>query len=214
MNSVEKKKYRDRASRALRDLRKEKDKNGYINDGSGRRYRVGVYYLLAGDVEAASNFFEWFDKEFDDDVGEPIFFLYGALTAYRNAEPEKARWKLLQAMGSNIYLLPFLAGKAFEPLDIWHSSNWHQPDYLLEVESFLAGPSKEERRWIGCELETSPFQRLRDGYIATFFALKSEADFSKRRTILATWQIKQAECFGMIATRTVGWVIDPASSQR
>lgn len=199
MDAVERKRYRDRANRAMRELRNEKDRHGFINDGAGRRYRVGVYFLLAGDVAAASQAFDWFEGEFDDDVGEPVFLLYGALAAYRSDHLGKARWRLLQAMQSNIYLLPFLSGKALSPLDIWHSSNWHQPDYLLEIESFLAEPAEEERRWIGHELETPPFQKLRDGYLSTFFALKDEADFDKRMSILSTWRTLEAECFGMIA---------------
>jgi hypothetical protein len=199
MDVADRKRYRDRANRAWRELRKEKDRGGFINDGPGRRYRVGVYFLLAGDVAAASLAFDWFDAEFGDDVGEPVFFLYGALAAHRSDEPAKARRRLLLTMQSNIYLLPFLAGKALPPLEIWHSSNRHQPGYLLEIEPFLAEPSKDECCWIGLELETPPFQKLRDGYLSTFFALKDEADFDKRRAILTAWRTLEAECFGMIA---------------
>lgn len=198
MLTEDKKRYREKATRALRELRKEKKLYGSINDGPGRRYRVGVYFLLAGDLAAASDALDWFDVEFDDDVGEPVFLLYGALTAYRQGDHVKARWRLLQAMQSNIYLLSFLAGVALPPLDIWHSSNWHRADYLLEIESFLDEPSQEERRWIAVELETAAFRKMRDGYLSTFFALNGESDFVKRGDILKTWHRLQAECFAMI----------------
>ena len=67
----EQKKYRDRANRARRELLKEKEKFGAISDGSGKRYRVCVYFVLSGAPEKAAEFLDWFEKEFPDDVGEP-----------------------------------------------------------------------------------------------------------------------------------------------
>lgn len=79
----EQKKYRDRANRARRELLKEKEKFGAISDGSGKRYRVCVYFVLSGAPEKAVEFMDWFEKEFPDDVGEPAFLLYAALAYYR-----------------------------------------------------------------------------------------------------------------------------------
>lgn len=78
MLTDEQKKYRDRANRARRELLKEKEKFGAISDGSGKRYRVCVYFVLSGAPEKAVEFMDWFEKEFPDDVGEPAFLLYAA----------------------------------------------------------------------------------------------------------------------------------------
>lgn len=92
MDAAERRKFRERANRARRGLLNEKKKYGYINDGSGKRYRAGVYYLLSGDVEKALEFYSWFEQEFPDDIGEPISELYWALAHYRagNIETYKA----------------------------------------------------------------------------------------------------------------------------
>jgi hypothetical protein len=79
MKADERKKFREHANRARRGLLSEKKKYGYINDGSGKRYRVGVFYVLSGDLEKALEFYLWFEQEFPDDIGEPIFDLYWAL---------------------------------------------------------------------------------------------------------------------------------------
>lgn len=200
MAVVDQKRYRERANRALRELRKEKTSHGFINDGPGRRYRVGVYFLLAGDVAAAGSAFDWFDAEFKDDIGEPVFWLYGALAAYRQGELFKACKRLMLAMQSNIYLLPFLAGIALPPIDIWHSTNRHRADYLLEVESFLKEPNSAERQWIAEQLETPAFRKMRDGYLSAFFALNGESDYAKRVEILRVWRNLEVESFAMIAT--------------
>jgi hypothetical protein len=56
MTPEERKRYRERANRAKRELLKEKQQYGYINDGSGKRYLAPVYYVLAGDNDKALAF--------------------------------------------------------------------------------------------------------------------------------------------------------------
>jgi len=60
IQAAERKKFRERANRARRGLLNEKKEYGYINDGSGKRYRAGVFYLLSGDVKKALEFYSWF----------------------------------------------------------------------------------------------------------------------------------------------------------
>ena len=188
-------KFRERALRAIRELEKERVSFGRINDSSGKRYRAGVFFLLSGDLKRAGETFDWFYKEFPDDVGEPVFHLYSALAAYRQGKPIKARTRRLDTMLSNIFLLPHLAGQPFNAPDIWYQSNWHQESYLLEVEELLHEPTSEERAWIASELSSDTFVTLRDGYIATFTELKFETDIARRMSILGKWQRLQAEFF-------------------
>jgi len=129
-----KKNFRDRAVRAVRGLEKERSSFGYINDGSGKRYRAGVFFLLAGDLKRANETFDWFYEEFPDDIGEPVFHLYSSLAAHRQGDLVKARMRLLDTMLSNIFMLPHLVGQRLNAPDIWCQSNRHQESYLLEVE--------------------------------------------------------------------------------
>ncbi|GAB6060834.1 tetratricopeptide repeat protein [Desulfonatronum parangueonense] len=188
MKAEEKKKIREHANRARRSLLNEKKKYGYINDGSGKRYRVGVFYVLSGDLEKALEFYSWFEQEFPDDIGEPIFDLYWALAYYRSGNIEKARTRLQSAMIQNIYMLPYLFHEPVELQEIWHSSNLKQPEYLLEVEEFLDEPTVDERKWMKNEFFSKSFEELRTGYIATYKALFGERDIGKRRKILDDWR--------------------------
>ncbi len=141
MISEEKKRFRDRANRNRLALLKEKEQHGYINDGSGKRYRAGVFFVLVGENRKALEFFSWFESEFPDDIGEPVFNLYWTLAEYRNGSEDQARYRLQHAMLSNLYMLPFLFGEPLGLLDIWHSSNQGIPGtpYLISHErSFLA----------------------------------------------------------------------------
>lgn len=198
MITTEKKKFHDRATRDARKLEKEKSDYGFINDGAGKRYRVGVYFLLAGDVKKSAAAFDWFYDQFPDDIGEPVFNLYAALASYRCGEIKKARKRLLATQLSNLFLLPFLIGQRNTDIavNLWHSSNHEQESYLLEIEEFLDEPTNAERSWIETELNTQSFMTLKEGYIATFAALKEESDINKRDDILSQWETLQAEEFG------------------
>jgi len=182
------KKYRDRANRARRELFKEKEKFGAISDGSGKRYRVCVYFVLSGAPEKAAEFLEWFEKEFADDVGEPAFLLYAALAYYRIGSLGKARRFLLDAMLSNIYLLPYLFSRPLPKQDMWHSSNWAQPDYIGEIEELLEEPTSQEREWLKEQFEDKLFTNVRNKYIETFRVLQHADDFDTRSSILNEWR--------------------------
>jgi tetratricopeptide (TPR) repeat protein len=188
MEEAERKKFRARANRARRGLLNEKKKYGSINDGSGKRYRAGVFYLLSGDVEKALEFYSWYEQEFPDDSGEPIFNLYWALAHYRAGNIDEAGVRLQSAMLENIYMLPLVFGEPMKTLEIWHPSNYKEPEYLLEVGEFLDEPTVEERRWMKKEFYSKQFEDLRTRYIETYKALSNERDVAKRGKILDDWR--------------------------
>ncbi len=192
-----KKRFLARATRARRELRKE-ETAGYIRDGSGNRYRVGVFFLLAGDVERAADAFDWFEETFTDDVGEPIFFLYGALTAYRRGRLSKARVRLAFAKVCNIFLLPYLLRQGIDATGVWLSSNWADESYLAEMRDYLDGATQEDRAWIASEWNSAPFVTLREGYLSTYRALNAERDLMRRRSLLTKWDLLQARQFAKL----------------
>lgn len=197
--TIEQKKLRERANRLLSALKKEKKTHGDYDDGGGKRYRIGVYLVLAGDIERAAEYYDWYEQEFPDDTGEPAALLLGAIAAHRNKQSTKARIRLALAMLSNLWLPPFVAGRTFDAQEIWLSSNRSHPDYIDEIHEFLETISTEERRWIGECLELPQFIALRDGYAATFAALNHENDFSRRHEILSRWDEECAEIFHAIS---------------
>ncbi len=188
MTPEDKKRYRDRANRGRRALLTEKEQHGYISDGAGKRYNVPIYYVLAGANDKALDFYSWYESEFPDDVGEPIFNLYWALAEFRADHIKEAEYKLKITMISNMYMLPFLFHEPIEQLDIWHSSTVEHLSYLYEAEAFLKEPTEAERLWIKQSYDSQQFLDLRNGYIAAYSALQHEHDFHKRGDILNKWR--------------------------
>ena len=71
MPNGDEQKIRSRLSSYERKLQKEKKEHGFYRDGAGKRYQIGPHYMLLGDNEGALAAFQWFEKEFSDDAGEP-----------------------------------------------------------------------------------------------------------------------------------------------
>jgi tetratricopeptide (TPR) repeat protein len=179
---------RDRAARLQRGLANEQRKYRHIEDGAGKRYLIGPFYVLAGELEKALAHYEWYERKCPDDIGEPMHYVYWALALYRTGETRKANAKLLETMLQNVYLLPILLGLRPDPHDIWHGSNMEHPDYITQVPNeLLPQLSEQERAWIAEQFDSFRFRRVREEYVATYRALKDEKNIDKRRQILRRW---------------------------
>ncbi len=91
-------------------LRKDVRTFGGIEDGAGKRYLLGVLYLMLGDVKGALQSYKWLEQALPDDTGDPLDYLCWTLALYRSGDFEAASKKLLQTMLQNLYLLPTLIG--------------------------------------------------------------------------------------------------------
>lgn len=182
------KRFHDRAVRYNRALVNEQKKYRHIGDGAGKRYLIGPFYVLAGEPEKALAHYDWYEKHFPDDIGEPLHYLYWALALYRIGQIKKANTKLLETMLQNVYLLPILFGSPPGAYDIWHCSNMEQPDYVTQTPpDLLPHLSEPERSWIAEQFDSFRFRRVREEYIATYRALKYESSVDGRRRILRRW---------------------------
>jgi|ERR1035437_2797176 hypothetical protein len=181
----EPKKIKERISRYERELRKEYENFGNIGDSYGKRYLLGPLYLLLGDVAGALKSFEWYDKTFPDDSGEPFHFLSWTLVLYRSGNMPSAEEKLRQTMFSNLYLIPNLLGLKHERLDIWHGSNIEEPEYLYDFPLELIAIWEEaELKWARKTYEKQEFQQARSRYIEIFHQLINEPIGPKRSKLV------------------------------
>jgi hypothetical protein len=182
---TEPKKIRERIRRYERELRKEHEKFGFIRDGSGKRYLVGPLYMILGDTVGALRSFEWFEKTFPDDIGEPFQYLCWTLALYRSGDLEAAAQKLRQTMLSNLYLIPHLLGSEQAELDIWHASNWERVDYLQDAPPEIYGLWDEEAlQWVKETYHSPEFCQVRERFIEIYDQLKVERLGPKRSELV------------------------------
>ncbi|MBE2200046.1 MAG: hypothetical protein IAE79_15635 [Anaerolinea sp.] len=178
-------KIQERIKQYESDLRKEYKKFRYISDDSGKRYLIGPMYLLIGDITGATKSFAWFEKEFSDDGGEPFHLLCWALSLYQSNDKVKATKKLCQAMLSNLYLLPFLLNIEQPDLDIQHSSNWEEKDYIEHGPSELLQIWDEQAlQWARELYQSDSFREARERSIEILRLLKSEPVGPKRSQLV------------------------------
>lgn len=183
------KRFRNRAARLKRALTGEKRRFGGIDDSSGKRYRIGPLFALAGDLKEALAHYKWFAKHCPDDVGEPMHCLWWALALYRFGDVKNANRKLLETLVRNLYLLPALVGSPIARQDMWHGSSWGEPEHLSQVSpEFLPQLSEDERSWIEQQLESALFRRVKDEYVSAHHALLTEKSVEKRSAILRRWR--------------------------
>ena len=181
----EPKKTRARITRYERELRKERDKFGYIGDGYGKRYLLGPLYLLMDDVEGAVRSYEWFEETFPDDIGEPVHFLCWSLALYRSGDTAQAAQRLRQTMLSNLYLIPHLLGREQDELDIWHGTNYEQKGFLEYVPPEIwALWDATALLWAEKIYDSPEFCRIRTRYIEVHEQLKSEPRGPRRSALV------------------------------
>jgi hypothetical protein len=180
------KKIRARITRYERELRKEYETHRFIDDSSGKRYLLGPFYLLLGDLAGAVKSFTWFERMFPDDSGEPAHTLCWAIALYCAGQLDKASPKLLQAMLSNLYLIPHLLGREQPRLPIWHSSNMDEQDYLQFIEPEIwALWDAAAVRWAETLYDSVEFVRVRTRYIEIYEQLQTEPVGACRSQLVA-----------------------------
>jgi hypothetical protein len=185
MPDDEKKKIRARLRSYERKLRQEKERHGFYDDGAGKRYQVGPHYMLLDDLDGALAAFQWFEKEFPDDVGVPDHFLCWSLALYRAGNEIGAAKKLRQTMFSNLYLVPRLLGSPIAELDIWHCTSDAELLYAERIhEPYLHLWSEAEREWASGLYYSPGFRKARERYIEISRLLDTTPPGEKRSRLV------------------------------
>lgn len=176
-------------------MRREQAESGFISDGFGKRYLLGTLYLLLGDVPGALKSYEWFERTFEDDAGEPFHCLSWTLALYRGGRVGEASRKLRQTMLLNLYLIPHMLGLEQDRLDIWHSSNWAEESYLQDLPPEIIGLwDADELKWVQRTYETIEFRTARSRFIEIFRRLKNEPVGSRRTDLVdEAYRIEKGE---------------------
>lgn len=176
---------RKRISSYKASILKEKREFGHVNDGAGKRYLLFPMYLALSSTEEAQDYIEWYEKEFPDDVGEPIQKLCWALILRRIGKEAEARKMLAETMLANLYVIPKVLGQQIAAYDMWHPSSDAQMHYVEYMpHAVMASVTEAEVRWISHEYESLDFQRIRKRYIEIYQKLKGIKDVAERKQLL------------------------------
>jgi len=103
---------------------------GEYHDGQGIRYVVTAEYVKLKDYNKGLKYLKWFDKNFPDDIGYPIFLFESTIILFKCGKLKDAEIKAHRTFFSNTYLLDKFLGKEMLFLDKNESSNWEMESLL------------------------------------------------------------------------------------
>ena len=166
-------------------MRKEKRTYGAISDGAGKRYLLTWLYFVLGDLKAGKTYLRWYEKEFEDDVGEPIHEICGALILHRLGDEQRAKYMLASLMLSNLYMIPHLLGEAPPEDTGWRSSNRAGRDYVGTIPAeILSAITDDDRAWLKRLHDSLEFRRYRKRHIEIYRELEHTKGVEKRSPLV------------------------------
>jgi len=158
-----------------RTLAAEKRKFGAYDDSRGLRYVPTRYYIELADYAGGLAYTKWFEKNFPDDMGFPIFLFEWTIILFKNGKIKEAEKKALQTFTSNTYLLDKFLGKDLLALDIEEDSNWDGPEL---AEHLKYSKSQIELRdfadWLSVFVTSDKFYKIANEFISIKQRLKAE----------------------------------------
>ena len=179
------KKIKETIARYRRALNKEWKDHNFISDGAGKRYMIGPLYLRIDDTKGAMAHYQWFEKMFDHDSGEPFHRMGWTLALHRHADDSGAERMLLITMLKNLYFFPVLFGEDPPTIDGWHGSNWEELDYITEAPKWMLTLwTEEELEWAKGIYYSDQAVRIRERYITISKFLELERPGEKRSKLV------------------------------
>ena len=79
---------------------------GFYDDSRGLRYLVPELYLKIQDYSGALRYFNWFNKNFPEDSGYPVFLFEWAITLFKKGKIKAAKSKIIETDLANVWIIP------------------------------------------------------------------------------------------------------------
>lgn len=165
----------NKITKIKRALAADKRQWGCYDDSRGLRYLPPALYLKLQDYKGAMRYFNWFHKNFDDDIGYPTFLLEWSITLFKNNKLKEEEKKALETFFSNTYLIDKFLGKELLDLNISEHSNWENPEL---VDNLIYKHSDEELQdftaWLSEFVISQKFYQYANEFIEIQRRLKTE----------------------------------------
>ncbi|MEM7660340.1 MAG: hypothetical protein AAF399_29815 [Bacteroidota bacterium] len=166
---------RDKIKQIKRALAAEKRKFGGYDDSRGMRYIPPQYYLKLQDFAGAKRYFNWFHKNFPDDVGFPQFLFEWAITLFYCKQKKQAGHMLLRVFGANPFLVDQFLGNELRPPYQTYQTDWQLQFAQKSFPYHKKQPQWSEfAAWLEDYVHTDAYLQLINELIAIEQQLKEE----------------------------------------
>lgn len=178
-------KIRDSIKKHKAVLSLEKRKFGCYDDSYGRRYIIAELYLKMADYNGAATYFRWFEKNFPDDIGYPLFLLTWAVTLFETGKLKEVKIKTLQTSFLNTYLFDIILGNESQPIDKSELIGFESLSYAKEIKKDCDKVlSQNYLNWLAEFVQTEIYLASMNKFIALRKLLQDESDISERRKLI------------------------------
>ena len=163
----------------------EKRQWGGYHDGRGFRYAPPQYYVKLNDFKGAMTYFRWFQKNFEDDSGEPHFLFEWCITLFKNGKLKDAEKKAVETFMSNTYLIDKFLGKPLHGFDELPDSEW-QKEQLTRYSPYSAEQEalKDFAQWLFQFVQSDKFKAITTAFIENEIQLLTEPVGAKRSALV------------------------------
>jgi hypothetical protein len=139
---------------------------GQYHDGHGLRYILPGFYLQLQNWDGALKIFKWFEKNFPDDSGYPMFLFEWTVTLFNTGDVKGAEKKAFHTFFSNTYLFDKFLGKELLHFDKYEGSNWGFSSMVYELKYSKNQPELTYfADWLNQFLASDEFYKVAEEFI-------------------------------------------------
>ncbi len=163
----------------------KKQWGGYYHDGSGLRYLPITLYIQIEDYTGGLRYINWFDKNFDNDGGYPVFWFEWAIILFKRNRLVKAEQKVFETYCQNTFLLDKFLGKPLQNLKIAENDWAGSIAYLDNLDYSHRQPNLADFSvWLNDLMDSEKFIAAATRFIELKDKLKNENEPEKRGSLL------------------------------
>lgn len=177
---------KQKIKRIKADLAADKRRwGGFYDDSRGLRYLPPQYFIQLGDFKGGLRYLNWFNKNFPDDIGLPIFLFESTIILFQANKIKEAEKKAFQAYCSNTYLFDKFLGRPIIPIDKYEWSNLQKPEFLEHFNySIEQANLLDFSQWLEDLVLSNKFKKASQKFIEIHSQLKNESKLEKRRELI------------------------------
>ena len=158
---------------------------GQYHDGQGIRYIIPEQFIKINDYKGGLRYLNWFDKNFSDDSGYPVFLFEWTFILFKCDKLIEAEKKAHHTFFSNTYLFDKFLRKEPLLLDKNESSNWEFQSLVDDLcYSSLETEFIEFAGWTEKVLSSRAFLDKANEFIEIERKLKTEPVGQKRTELV------------------------------
>ena len=178
-------------------LAAEKRKHGGYDDSRGARYHITELYMKIQDYKGAYRYFNWFEKEFDDDICYPYFTLAWSMTLQMHKKQDKAIQKLYKTAFLNTYIIDLLCDKIPNQIDKEENFPTEPLSYAYKALDDCKGLITQDfKDWMLRISESQEFKDNLDKYISIQKLLKDDDTKELRSELLEASRLLESKLTG------------------